>query len=215
MKNWNKNCVGDITSICPVKKEILQPFWATNSRGETLALMNVAPFAQYVYVELCRFEKKEMLCKKGCRCEQQYGLQRLLAYDPNNECRGVFAEWFRFPSLCICKCYNKPENWWEDLLPDPADNSETDVESELDEVEEVLEEIEGEQVLEALPEALPLTADTSDIPATSRAKKKLGRKWTPGIITRALFLIVTQIFFLPQSRRLMNRSRSRDKSVLE
>ena len=50
-----------------------------------------------------RFEKKEMLCKKGCRCEQQYGLQRLLAYDPNNECRGVFAEWFRFPSLCICE----------------------------------------------------------------------------------------------------------------
>ena len=105
----------------------------------------------------------------------------------------VFAEWFRFPSLCICKCYNKPENWWEDLLPDPSENSETDEESELDEVEEVLEEIEGEQVLEALPEALPLTADTSDIPATSRAKKKLGRKWTPGIITRALSLVKKQI----------------------
>ena len=57
---------------------------------------------------------------------------------------------------------------------------------EVEEMEEVLEEMEGEQVLEALPEALPLTADTSDIPATSRAKKKLGRKWSPGIIASAL-----------------------------
>merc|ERR1712038_1840578 len=34
---------GNSVNACPVKKEILQPFWATNSRGETLALMNVAP----------------------------------------------------------------------------------------------------------------------------------------------------------------------------
>lgn len=42
----------------------------------------------------------------GCYCEQQYRLHRLLAYDPHNECRGIFSDWFRFPSCCICKCYN-------------------------------------------------------------------------------------------------------------
>lgn len=40
--------------------------------------------------------------------EQQYRLHRLLAYDPHNECRGIFSDWFRFPSCCICKCYNVP-----------------------------------------------------------------------------------------------------------
>lgn len=47
-----------------------------------------------------------MYCRDGCRCEQQYRLHRLLAYDPNNECRGIFSDWFRFPSCCVCKCYN-------------------------------------------------------------------------------------------------------------
>lgn len=32
----------------------------------------------------------------------------MLAYDPHNECRGIFSDWFRFPSCCICKCYNIP-----------------------------------------------------------------------------------------------------------
>lgn len=49
-----------------------------------------------------------MYCRDGCRCEQQYRLHRLLAYDPHNECRGIFSDWFRFPSCCICKCYNIP-----------------------------------------------------------------------------------------------------------
>merc|ERR1719273_866698 len=52
-----------------------------------------------------------MLCRKGCRCEQQYRLHRLLAFDPNNECRGIFSDWFRFPSYCICKCYNFPSDF--------------------------------------------------------------------------------------------------------
>ena len=54
-------------------------------------------------MEKCKFEHEEMLCRKGCRCEQQYRLHRLLAFDPNNECRGIFSDWFRFPSYCICK----------------------------------------------------------------------------------------------------------------
>lgn len=49
-----------------------------------------------------------MYCRDGCRCEQQYRLHRLLAYDPNNECRGIFSDWFKFPSCCVCKCYDLP-----------------------------------------------------------------------------------------------------------
>ena len=29
----------------------------------------------------------------------------------SNECRGIFSDWFRFPSYCICKCYNIPEEF--------------------------------------------------------------------------------------------------------
>lgn len=53
-------------------------------------------------------EHKQMYCRDGCRCEQQYTLHRLLAYDPNNECRGIFSDWFSFPSSCICRCYDLP-----------------------------------------------------------------------------------------------------------
>merc|ERR1719376_655509 len=81
-------------------------------------------------MEVCKFEHKQMLCKKGCKCEQQYGLHRLLAYDPNNECRGIFSDWFKFPSLCICKCYNHPENWYEELMDDDSETEKVDVESQ-------------------------------------------------------------------------------------
>uniref|UniRef100_A0A1A9W1R0 Spaetzle domain-containing protein n=1 Tax=Glossina brevipalpis TaxID=37001 RepID=A0A1A9W1R0_9MUSC len=95
-------------NACPVKEEVVAPFWANNTRGEVLALLNLYPFEQYVHWEKCTHEHKQMYCREGCRCEQQYRLHRLLAYDPNNECRGIFSDWFRFPSCCICKCYNIP-----------------------------------------------------------------------------------------------------------
>ncbi|CAG0885346.1 unnamed protein product [Darwinula stevensoni] len=53
-------------------------------------------------------EHRQMYCRDGCRCEQQYRLHRLLAFDPSNDCRGIFSDWFKFPSCCICKCYNVP-----------------------------------------------------------------------------------------------------------
>ncbi|XP_018575280.1 protein spaetzle 4 [Anoplophora glabripennis] len=93
-------------NACPVKEEVVAPFWANNTRGETLALLNMYPFEQYVHWEKCTFELRKMYCREGCRCEQQYRLHRLLAYDPNNECKGIFSDWFRFPSCCICKCYD-------------------------------------------------------------------------------------------------------------
>lgn len=49
--------------------------------------------------------------REGCRCEQQYRLHRLLAYDPKNECKGIFSDWFRFPSCCVCKCYGLPSEF--------------------------------------------------------------------------------------------------------
>uniref|UniRef100_A0A1S4K5L4 Spaetzle domain-containing protein n=2 Tax=Culex quinquefasciatus TaxID=7176 RepID=A0A1S4K5L4_CULQU len=95
-------------NACPVKEEVVAPFWANNTRGEVLALLNLYPFEQYVHWEKCSYEFKQMYCREGCRCEQQYRLHRLLAYDPHNECRGIFSDWFRFPSCCICKCYDLP-----------------------------------------------------------------------------------------------------------
>ncbi|KAK0172510.1 hypothetical protein PV328_005818 [Microctonus aethiopoides] len=95
-------------NACPVKEEVVAPFWANNTRGEVLALLNLYPFEQYVHWEKCTHEKKQMYCRDGCRCEQQYRLHRLLAYDPNNECRGIFSDWFKFPSCCVCRCYDLP-----------------------------------------------------------------------------------------------------------
>ncbi|XP_015599372.1 protein spaetzle 4 isoform X2 [Cephus cinctus] len=95
-------------NACPVKEEVVAPFWANNTRGEVLALLNLYPFEQYVHWEKCTHENKQMYCREGCRCEQQYRLHRLLAYDPNNECRGIFSDWFKFPSCCVCRCYDLP-----------------------------------------------------------------------------------------------------------
>lgn len=61
-----------------------------------------------VFFCLFRYENKQMFCRQGCRCEQQYRLHRLLAYDPSNDCRGIFSDWFKFPSCCVCRCYDLP-----------------------------------------------------------------------------------------------------------
>ncbi|KAJ2940349.1 hypothetical protein O0L34_g23 [Tuta absoluta] len=95
-------------NACETKEEMAAPFWANSTRGEVLALLNMYPFEQYIHLETCVHERKQMYCREGCRCEQQYRLHRLLAYDPRNECRGIFADWFKFPACCICKCYDVP-----------------------------------------------------------------------------------------------------------
>ncbi|XP_068617824.1 protein spaetzle 4 [Battus philenor] len=95
-------------NACESKEEMAAPFWANSTRGEVLALLNMYPFEQYIHLETCVHERKQMYCRDGCRCEQQYRLHRLLAYDPRNECRGIFADWFRFPACCVCKCYDVP-----------------------------------------------------------------------------------------------------------
>lgn len=66
-------------NACPVKEEVVAPFWANNTRGEVLALLNMYPFEQYVHWEKCTFENKQMYCRDGCRCEQQYRLHRYVS----------------------------------------------------------------------------------------------------------------------------------------
>merc|ERR1712038_161860 len=97
---------GESQHACPVLNEVFAPYWVNNTRNQVRAILNLHPFEQYIHMEKCLNEGEEMLCRKGCRCEQQYRLHRLLAFDPNNECRGIFSDWFRFPSNCICKCYS-------------------------------------------------------------------------------------------------------------
>lgn len=94
-------------SACPVETGITTPYWANNTRGEPRAILNLSPFDQFVHWEKCRFEYSQMDCRSGCRCEQQYRLHRMLAFDPYNDCRGVFSDWFKFPSGCVCKCYTQ------------------------------------------------------------------------------------------------------------
>lgn len=43
-------------------------------------------------------------CSGNCLCEQKYTYHRLLSYDPDNDCKGIFIDWFLFPSCCACRC---------------------------------------------------------------------------------------------------------------
>lgn len=92
-------------NACPVRQEVVAPYWAINTRGRTLAIVNDPPYEQHIHWEKCLNENEQVLCREGCRCEQQYRLQRLLAYDPGCECKGVFMDWFLLPSCCVCRCY--------------------------------------------------------------------------------------------------------------
>ena len=53
--NYTNRCVllYDCRNACPVKEEVVAPFWANNTRGEILALLNLYPFEQYVHWERC------------------------------------------------------------------------------------------------------------------------------------------------------------------
>lgn len=113
-------------NACPVKEEFVAPYWANNTRGETLALLNLYPFEQYVQWERCKYEHRQMYCRSGCRCEQQYRLHKLLAFDPSNECRGIFSDWFRFPSCCVCKCYDLPQDIFTTSARRPRLNKDGD-----------------------------------------------------------------------------------------
>ncbi|XP_059613407.1 protein spaetzle 3-like [Phlebotomus argentipes] len=89
--------------ICESKVEIVTPFWASNSAGKIRAIVNTQHFEQAIHQEVCS-KPQTTRCAGDCGCEQKYKWYRLLAYDPDNDCKGIFMDWFLFPSCCVCRC---------------------------------------------------------------------------------------------------------------
>merc|ERR1712071_110019 len=93
--------------ICESKVEIVTPYWASNSAGKIRAIVNTHHFEQAIHQEICKVANNRRdgsRCAGDCGCEQKYKWHRLLAYDPDNDCAGIFMDWFLFPSCCVCRC---------------------------------------------------------------------------------------------------------------
>ncbi|KAG8235067.1 hypothetical protein J437_LFUL015309 [Ladona fulva] len=88
---------------CESKVEIVTPYWASNSAGKIRAIVNTQHFEQAIHQEVCS-KVQTIRCSGDCGCEQKYKWHRLLAYDPDNDCKGIFMDWFLFPSCCVCRC---------------------------------------------------------------------------------------------------------------
>ncbi|XP_071454316.1 protein spaetzle 3-like [Hetaerina americana] len=88
---------------CESKVEIVTPYWASNSAGKIRAIVNTQHFEQAIHQEVC-LKVQTIRCSRDCGCEQKYKWHRLLAYDPDNDCKGIFMDWFLFPSCCVCRC---------------------------------------------------------------------------------------------------------------
>jgi len=95
------------TDVCESKTEIVTPYWASNSNGKVRAVLNNKEFEQAVHQEICSVSST-LRCQRDCSCEQKYKWHRLLAYDPNNDCAGIFMDWFLYPSCCVCRCNKNP-----------------------------------------------------------------------------------------------------------
>ncbi|CAH0400831.1 unnamed protein product [Chilo suppressalis] len=96
------NSTGRIDA-CESKTEIMTPYWALNSARKLRAIVNTMHFEQAIHQEVCS-KKTTNRCSGDCGCEQKYKWHRLLAYDPNDDCAGIFMDWFLFPSCCVCRC---------------------------------------------------------------------------------------------------------------
>ncbi|XP_026724818.1 protein spaetzle 3 [Trichoplusia ni] len=88
---------------CESKTEIMTPYWALNSARKLRAIVNTMHFEQAIHQETCS-KTTTARCTRDCGCEQKYKWHRLLAYDPNDDCAGIFMDWFLFPSCCVCRC---------------------------------------------------------------------------------------------------------------
>jgi len=93
--------------VCQSQVEIVTPYWASNSNGKVRAIMNNKEFEQAIHQEICS-KSTTARCSRDCSCEQKYKWHRLLAYDPNNDCAGIFMDWFLYPSCCVCRCNKNP-----------------------------------------------------------------------------------------------------------
>ncbi|CAK1555840.1 unnamed protein product [Leptosia nina] len=88
---------------CESKTEIMTPYWALNSGRKLRAIVNTMHFEQAIHQEVCS-KQSTSRCAGDCGCEQKYKWHRLLAYDPSDDCAGIFMDWFLFPSCCVCRC---------------------------------------------------------------------------------------------------------------
>lgn len=93
--------------VCESEVEVVTPYWASNSNGKVRAIVNNEEFEQAIHQEICN-KPSTSRCNRDCSCEQKYKWHRLLAYDPNNDCAGIFMDWFLFPSCCVCRCSKNP-----------------------------------------------------------------------------------------------------------
>lgn len=101
--NANGNSGTGRLDACESKIEIVTPYWASNSAGKIRAIVNTQHFEQAIHQEVCS-NTQTPRCEGECGCEQKYKWHRLLAYDPDNDCKGIFMDWFLFPSCCVCRC---------------------------------------------------------------------------------------------------------------
>ncbi|RWS12116.1 hypothetical protein B4U79_15088 [Dinothrombium tinctorium] len=90
---------------CESAVEIVTPYWASNSAGKIRAIVNTQHLQQAIQQEVCQSSQTKR-CNSDCSCEQKYKWHRLLAYDPDDDCKGIFMDWFLFPSCCTCRCVN-------------------------------------------------------------------------------------------------------------
>lgn len=93
---------------CESSVEIVTPYWASNSAGKIRAIVNTQHFEQAIQQEVCQGVQTKR-CNNDCSCEQKYKWHRLLAYDPEDDCKGIFMDWFLFPSCCVCRCAPLPK----------------------------------------------------------------------------------------------------------
>uniref|UniRef100_A0A6P7GE07 Protein spaetzle 3 n=1 Tax=Diabrotica virgifera virgifera TaxID=50390 RepID=A0A6P7GE07_DIAVI len=102
-RNNNQNSESGRIDACESKIEIVTPYWALNSAAKVRAIVNTQHFEQAIHQEVCARSSTKR-CTNDCGCEQKYKWHRLLAYDPDNDCKGIFMDWFLFPSCCVCRC---------------------------------------------------------------------------------------------------------------
>ncbi|PSN49898.1 Protein spaetzle 3 [Blattella germanica] len=100
----NQSSESGRVDACESKVEIVTPYWASNSAGKIRAIVNTQHFEQAIHQEVCSSKVQTKRCSGDCGCEQKYKWHRLLAYDPDNDCKGIFMDWFLFPSCCVCRC---------------------------------------------------------------------------------------------------------------
>ena len=80
----HKISIFNVRNACEVDVSITAPYWATNTRNDSLALLNLYPFEQYIHMEICKAEHDEMLCRPGCRyvVVSMYGWSVFVFHNP-------------------------------------------------------------------------------------------------------------------------------------